>query len=381
MWRSVGRREIRQRGHGRGLAAPRRAPSAPSGAGMSRALLAVTLGAAWALVLALAVSSPASAHAATPRDSTGSLHIAVPTDANGGPAGPVGTYVMVVGSSLTPNGTYKMGVALKDAGCQGGYTDLGLNPLQANARGSLFESVRWPSSINNTGSSYYFCIQDLSGGGFVQSDSTFTVLGASPPSISVAHAQPTVGPGTPTPSTSRADNVYQYGESAEITGANFLPGGTNLAVYLATQPITNAKTLLSATPLQTIDGSTITSDSGGSFTATVKIQPPSQRTASYYLYVVSDDADTSVNARPSLEAERQIIVQPAPTPTATATATTPPPTATPKNQGGGGNDGGNIGGKRFAAIVGLGVLSVVLFIVGVILLASAATTPRAGQQR
>lgn len=342
-------------------------------------LLAVTLGAAWALVLMLAVSSPARA-AAPPRETTGSLHIVVPTDANGGPAGPVGTYVTVQGSGLTPSGTFKIGVALKDAGCQGGYSDLGVNPFQANARGSFAETVRWPSTINNTGSSYYVCIQDLSGGSYVQSDTTFTVLGASPPSISLAHAQPTVGPGTPTPSTPQSGNVYQYGESAVISGANFLPGGTTLAVYLTTQPITNAKSLSSAKSLQTTDGSAITSDSSGSFTATVKIQPSSQSTASYYLYVVSSDADTSTNARPSLEAARQIIVQPAPAPTATAT-TAPSPTPTIGTNGGGGGGGGNISNSRLAAIIGLGVLSVVLFIVGVILLASAATRPRPGQQR
>lgn len=363
------------------MATGRRSPAMYRVSRMPRTLLAVALGAAWALLLALAFSAPAHAQTATARDDSGSLRIVVPTSSNGGPAGPVGTYVTVQGGSLTPNGTFKLGVALQDAGCQGGFTDLGMNPVPADSSGGLLKTFRWPSSINNTGSSYYVCLQDLSGGSFVQSNETFTVLGGSEPAITLAHTQPTPGPGTPTPATTppQTGNVYHIGDYAQITGSNFLPGGTNLAVYLTTKPIISAQDLQSATPLQAIGG-TISSDDSGSFTATVQIQPPSATTAPYYLYVVSGDADAATNARPSLEAERQIRVQPAPTPTATATATSTP-AATPTVTGNGGGAGNGGGGTPKGAIIGLGIASVVLFIIGVILLASAATSPRPEQQQ
>lgn len=345
-------------------------------------LLAITLGAAWTLLLALAFSAPAHAQSATAQDDSGSLRIVVPSSSNGGPAGPVGTYVTVQGGSLTPNATFKLGVALQDAGCQGGFTDLGMNPVQADSSGSLLKTFRWPSGINNTGSSYNICLQDLSGGALVQSNETFTVLGPNAPTITLAHTQPTPGPGTPAPATtpSLPNSVYYAGDYAQITGSNFLPGGTDLAAYLTTKPITSAQDLQSATPLQTTGG-TISAGNDGSFTATVQIQPPSPNAAQYYLYVVSSDADATTNARPSLEAERQIRVQPAPTPTPTATATArPSPTATPTGNGGGNTAGGD-GKPPKSVIIGLGVASVVLFIIGVILLASAATSPAPGPEQ
>jgi hypothetical protein len=78
--------------------------------------------------------------------------------------------------------------------------------------------------------------------------------------------------------------------------------------------------------------------------------------------VSSDGSDTTP---PSLLAGQQVTVtMPAPTPTAT-TQTTTTPTATPASSGG-----------HIAAAVGLGGLSLLLFILGVVFLVSAAALPR-----
>lgn len=384
MRRSVGRRRVHQRNATGGAAAsdgqsrrPRRVATIP----WARLLLAGSIVASWTLVLALSGLVPATASAAA--QDAGALHIVVPSGASGNPSGPVGAFVTVQAGSLTPGGAYTLGVALQDAGCQGGFTAMDANAA-ADASGGFVKTFQWPSSAGDTGSSYYVCAQSQTDKSFVQSDQAFTVLGAHAPRIALSRPQATPGPGTPppliTPPTLPA-GVFYAGDSVQITGRYFLPGGTSLTAYLAAQPITSAQDLQSAIALKTPDGSSITSDANGGFTAVVTL-PTTVPSGSYYVYVVSDDSDAGTNAPPSLEASKQTQVQqaPTPTPTATSTPTAAAPTATPKT--GGGTSGTSTGGgnKPIGAIIGLGITSVVLFLVGVILLASAATTPRPEQR-
>lgn len=349
---------------------------------MLRPLLGGALAAAWALLLAFSVAAPVnSAHAAAFKDS-GTLNIVVPSAGNGGASGPVGTYVTVQAGNLTPGAGYKLGVALKDAGCQGGFTDINQSAT-ADSTGGFVATFQWPTSASDTGSSYYVCAQSQTDNSFNSSASAFTVLSARAPTVSIKRVAPPVGAGTPTSINSPQplpSGVFQAGDYVQITGKSFLPGGTALAVYLTTQQITSAQDVQSLTPLPAADGSSIGSDDSGSFVVVVQIPPQTQSPAQYYLYVASTDSDPTTKAPPSLEASKRILVEAAPTPTATPTNTpTAQPTATTPATSG--NTTGGNGGKPTGAIIGLGIASVVLFILGVILLASAATTPRPEQQR
>ena len=379
MSRSIGERNIRRRGQAN------RAGGLPGGSPATRAALrsrrlALALTATCAMLLALAVAAPAhSAHAATLHDS-GALRIVVPSGNNGSPAGPVGTYVTVQASSLTPNGDYKLGVALQDAGCQGGFTDLG-QTTTADSTGSIVTTFQWPESAKATGSSYVVCAQSQADNSFETSDSAFTVLSDKSPSIGIKRVAPPAGTSTPTASTPQPlpNGVFQAGDYVQITGRDFLPGGTGLAVYLSTQQIKTAQDVQSLTPLPTADGSSVSSNASGSFVAIVQIPAQTQSPSQYYLYVTSTDGDSTTKAPPSLEAYKQILVEPAPAPTATPT-NTPTPTVTATPATGGSSTGGTGGGKPTGAIIALGVASILLFILGVILLASAATTPRQAQR-
>lgn len=382
MWRSIGERNIRRRGQVNRAGGPPGGSLAVRAAVRSRRL-ALALTAPCAL-LALAVVAPAhSARAAALHDS-GTVHIVVPSGNNGSPAGPVGTYVTVQASGLTPNSGYKLGVALQDAGCQGGFTDLG-QTATADSTGSFVTTFQWPDSANATGSSYVVCAQSQADNSFDKSDSAFTVLSAKSPSIAVKRVAPPAGTSTPTAGSTQQplpNGVFQAGGYVQIAGRDFLPGGTALAVYLTTQQIKTAQDVQSLTPLPTADGSSVSSNGSGSFAAIVQIPAQTQSPAQYYLYVTSTDGDSTTKAPPSLEAYKPILVEPAPAPTATPTNTpTPTVTATTATGGGGtSSTGGTSGGKPTEAIIALGVASILLFIVGVILLASAATTPRQAQR-
>jgi hypothetical protein len=142
---------------------------------------------------------------------------------------------------------------------------------------------------------------------------------------------------------------------------------------LTSQPIKVKTDLVNA--LQQVSGTgSFSPDANGAFTATVQL-PGATDPGTYYLYAVS--ADGSDSAPPSLAAFKKISIveRPTPVPTATAKAHS---TAT----GGTGNNntgGGGIHIQNPTAVLGLGALSIILFVVGVILLASAAGTPRANR--
>jgi predicted lipid-binding transport protein (Tim44 family) len=88
-----------------------------------------------------------------------------------------------------------------------------------------------------------------------------------------------------------------------------------------------------------------------------------------FLHVVSSDG--TQDFPPALVATKQITIAQAPTPTPN-----PTPTITPNPAN---NQSGTNG--SMPAIIGLGVLSVVLFIVGVILIATVASSPSPGDNR
>ncbi|MGH7194747.1 MAG: hypothetical protein ACREJM_14605, partial [Candidatus Saccharimonadales bacterium] len=207
----------------------------------------------------------------------------------------------------------------------------------------------------------------------------YTVRAGSAPSITVKAAPATAsnGSGTQAPIPPQGPNQYYPSSQITITGRNFVPGGQPLSVYLSTQKITTLSQLQSAQQLQTTDGSPITPDNNGSFTATVTLPAaPGAVPGSYYVYVTSQDTQNGTTL-PSLIAGKSITIvqQPAPTPTVTVA----PPTATVRSTptGSGGSGGTSGGPQNLGVVIGLGVTSVLLFVIGVILLASAAAMPRA----
>jgi hypothetical protein len=203
----------------------------------------------------------------------------------------------------------------------------------------------------------------------IQSDQTFVLAGASAPAVTLKHvSQPTPEPGTPTP-VPQPNTRFYSDEQIVVSGTSFYTAGANVAVYLTRQPI-KVKTDL-VNPLQATAGS-FSPDAGGAFTATVQLAGATDP-GTYYLYAVS--ADGSDSAPPSLAAFKKISIAERPTPVPTATAKAHP-TAT-GSTGHNTTGGGSIHNPM--AVLGLGALSIVLFVVGVILLASAAGTPRANR--
>jgi hypothetical protein len=310
-------------------------------------------------------------------DSTATLSIFVPVpNSSGMSLGPVGTNVTITGSGFTASVSLQLGAATHDVGCTAsGFQPFSNLSVSTDSTGSFQTTFTWPATLANVGTVYYICTQDPSST-LTQSQTTFEVAGNESPAITGTKPVPgpTPGPGTPTLPTT----AYYPGSTVEIDGSNFLPGSTTIKAYLSASLISQPSDFTSAVQLTPVGGQPITSDTTGQVTATVQI-PGSQAPGSYYLYLVSaDGAASGQNAPPSLIAASTAIavqtVPPAPTATATTAAATPNTTPGGSSPGTGGTGGPGPG--KLAAIVGLGGLSVVLFILGVILLASAASLPR-----
>ena len=331
----------------------------------------------WLFVAAAASGAPA-AHA----QGTGSVSIIIPVPSGAATSGPVGANVTITASGLLPTDKYTLGYANATEGCSPGGHGPQIESATPNSDGSYSTTFTWPSAANSTETPYVICLSDVTLPAIppIQSTTTFQVLDTSAPKIELKHVTSSVGAGTPTPAP-QSDTSYYAGDVAQINGTHFAPGGlganTTLSAYLTTTPAKSFGDLTQGRQLNPTSGS-LTPDSTNSFVARVTLPDATVITSSaqYYLYVVS--LDGSSTALPSLVAFRQITVSPAPTPTPTATATsTRTAVASPSATPGGGTGGGK--SSNLGLIVGLGAISIVLFIVGVILLASAAGTPRGGQ--
>jgi len=306
-------------------------------------------------------------------DKKPSLHIVMPIPAGKGSTveGPVGTNVSVRGEGLTANADYQIGYARADFGCQTGMRSFdGVSPASAQQDGTLTATVTWPDSLNSIGSTYVICAQNASqlGEPVVQSDEPFRVDSAD-------HTQFTLKAVT-TSATDRAtatpqpDGTFFLGQQVAITGKNFLPAGSKLVAYLVTEQGSCPSDLMppKSTPLTTSAAITSQNDGNGGVTATVTL-PDNIPTGAYLIYLVSDNGTQTI--LPALVASQPITITPAPQPTATV-APRPTATATATTKTTSSN-------QPIGAIVGLGGLSVVLFIVGVALLASAAAMSRSGR--
>jgi hypothetical protein len=355
MGTSAERRGEREQGHTRRRGARPRS-------GVALALLSALLSGIW-----LFAGGIPSAHAS----GDGAIAILVPTpDATSNAAGgPVGTNVTIKLAG-TPGDTYKLGIATNDTQCVDGFQALDKQPVTLDTSGATNVRFIWPAAAGNVGTSYYICANDVTNSAAtpIQSDQTFVTAGTTPPQITLAVGPaPTNTTGTP----AVPGDAFYPGSAVTITGQGFVPATNNLIVYLTHTKFT---TLAEWTPdkkLATADGSPIQSDASGAFTATVNL-PQSLTPGGYYLYVATGDGlPDFLPALVAVSSKFNVKAVPTPVPTPTVKTTT--------SAGTGGNS--TTPPKPIAAIVGLASLSILLFIIGVILLASAATSaPRPGHQ-
>jgi hypothetical protein len=305
------------------------------------------------------VTTPSVTPTTTPPPST--LTIQTPAAAEG----PVGTYVTVAATGLTGGDTYQLGYALMELGCASGEQDLAPKlTAPALADGTLTQTFVWPRYLQSIGTAYFICLKDTTNttNPNVQSAQQFKVDAAQAPQITLT---PGPGPGGSTPTA--GTTTFVAGGQAMLTGQSFLPGSQPLKALLLKKQYQNPVDLMSSSVVQLppADGTTmIIADGSGNVTATL-VLPSSLANGTYWVYLVSSDG--SDKTPPSLLAGQKItVMKPAATPTPTASSTaTPHATATP-----------SLSPKRLAAIVGLGGLSLLLLIFGVVFLVSAAALPR-----
>jgi hypothetical protein len=296
----------------------------------------------WALLAALIVlgvlgMAPANAHA---QANSATLSITRPS------SGPVGAHIVGSAKGFSAGHTYSIGyVSPSLGGCTLNFTPVPDAPtFTIKSDGTATFTFVWPATDTGV---YAVCARDtadmLSN---VQSSNHFEVLGTTPPAIQVAPAPGDNG----TPPAS--DGTYYAGSQVQVTGTNFLPGGTTVGVFYSGVQ----------SELGTLLTTGINANTDGSFTATVKL--PDFRTGTLYLHAATLDSSSS-GLPPSLEADAQISVSPQPTatPTASPTAVVSPTTAsggnTPNSR-----DTGNGDAPRVVGIVGLSSLSVLLLALG-----------------
>jgi hypothetical protein len=299
------------------------------------------------------------------------LTIQTPTPNGPTSEGPVGTNVTVAGQGFTPTDTVVLGYASADQGCATG--EVSLNPSVSGpvgADGSFTLTFPWPAEAPSIGATYFICATDTTPAasgtptpaGPVSSTQTYKVDASQPPNITLT---PGPGPGGATPVP--GETSFTIGGQIALTAANYQPGGKSLKALLLKKQYSSAADLTgsSVVTLATADSSTqLMADTSGTVGATL-VLPSSLAEGTYWLYLVSGDGSPAVP--PSLIAGQQITVQtPAPTPTPSSTPT-PTASATPP---------GSSGGTPVAAIAGLGALSLLFLILGVVFLASAAALPR-----
>ncbi|HEU5347064.1 MAG TPA: hypothetical protein VFU63_00495, partial [Ktedonobacterales bacterium] len=328
----------------------------------------------WGLLIApmmvlLIVGSAQLAPTVRADSATGSMHVVVPAPStdNTTVQGTVGTNVSIASNQATANATYNLGWARRSTGCAGGFTPLtnGMTTVTADDGGNFTATFVWPDAAGHVGAYYLICAGDTANPlDMITADQAIQVLGSSPPTVALSQA----------PSSTHSGEAYDAGGPVEVQGRGFLPQGTQIAIFVTTRETFDPQDFQSGNALKTEDGSPITSDGQGQFTAIVTL--PTIVTGQLFLHAVSTDAVSSGQASfpPSLVATQTIHINQPPQPTPTVQ---PSPTATPATSGTGTKDTkGQNNGLRIAAIALLGVLSLILFIIGGILIASATIGPR-----
>ncbi len=318
------------------------------------------------VMMALLVMGSVSTARTARADSSGSMHVVVPAPSadNKTVAGPLHTNVSVSASQVTAGATYSLGWAKPSDGCANGFQgfDSGGASVTADNSGTFTATVIWPGAASDTTTQYLICARDTANPttNVITCDQQYQVLVAGRPHFAMAPVSKTKGTG------------YSAGGAVRIDGINFVPGNTSIDVFVTTSATFAAADFQPDLALKTQDGSPITSDAQGSFTAFVLL--PLSPTGQLFLYVVS--ADGAPNGPtpflPSLVVNHAILIgqaQPTPSAQPSPTAKVPVTQKTPKTTF-------PDHPRRIFAIALLGVLSLILFIVGGVLIASVALKPR-----
>jgi hypothetical protein len=315
----------------------------------------------WALMMALlvvgAVHTSPAAHA---DPSNGSMHVVVPVPSSDGKTvqGPVGAYVSVSASQATAGATYNLGWSNVTDGCASVFNPFtnGTLSVTADSSGSFTATFVWPDAAGTPGTLYLICASDTANPttDVITADQQFQVLGANAPHVTLAQA----------PSSTHPGKVYAAGGPVQVKGRGFFPQGTAVAIFVTPSANFSPSDYQPDNALKTEDGSSILSDGQGQFTTIVLL--PSTITGQLFLHAVSTDAVTNSQPPfpPSLVATSVIQIGP---PVATPTVA---PSPTPSQSTG--PAGTQDDTPRIVAIAGLGILSLVLFIIGGILVVSAA---------
>jgi hypothetical protein len=288
-------------------------------------------------------------------------------------SGPVEANVFAQGAAPAGDSVV-IGYAPQNVGCQSGFTPISGAQPSMQANGQFTVAFQWPDAANALNSEYYVCAEDTTASAIGQSTVLYRVDAASGPAISVQEVDnpnaPTPIPGTPTPApTAPAPNGKTYsGGFIQVTGENFTPGGQSVYIFLTPGAFApSSYNPDSALPAVSGDLRTATD---GSFQVVVRL--PADETGDLTVSAVSrDGTDTLL---PTLVASQRlsIIASPAtPTPQPTVSPTVAA-TATPDQ----GTKKRAPGPIRITGLIGLGMLSVILFIIGVGFLISASSMPK-----
>ena len=333
-------------------------------------LLAMLALAAWLLPLS-------SARAASMAPGSVTVDIQKPQAHGGVAEGPVGANILVQGA-IPAGDSVTIGYAPQTTGCQSGFLAVPNAQPTVGSDGNFTATFSWPTT-SDVNTEYYVCAQDASVSTIGQSNVLFRVDAGSAPAIQVQTVDnpnaPTAVPGTPTPApTATAPDGKTYsGGYVQVTGANFTPGGQNISFFLTPGPFSPSSYDPNAA-LKVVSGD-IRTASDGSFT--VVVQLPTGETGDLTLSAVSQDGTNQT--LPTLVGSQSlsVIVSPA---TPTPNPTISPTVQTTVTPGGTGNQNGNgPGALKITGLIGLGVLSVILFITGVAFLISASSMPKQPQ--
>ncbi|HEV2238001.1 MAG TPA: hypothetical protein VGR57_15175, partial [Ktedonobacterales bacterium] len=209
----------------------------------------------WALLAALVALglvgvAPARAHART-QGSSQTLSIQRPT------SGPVGAHIVGAAKGFPANHTYALGYESQSAigGCAVNFNSIpDAATFTIKSDGTATFTFVWPATDSGT---YNICARDTSPDFSTptQSNNHFIVLGTTAPAIQVTSAPGDSG--TPTPTS---NNTYYPGSEIQVTGTNFLPGGTTVGIFYSGVQ----------SELGTLLGSDINADTQGGFSTTVK---------------------------------------------------------------------------------------------------------------
>ena len=316
------------------------------------------------LLLLLVAGSVQTAGVAHADSSAGSMNVLVPVPQSDGKTvqGPVGTNVSISAGEATANATYNLGWATQSDGCASQITPFTDTPsVTADDSGSFTATFVWPDAAGSSGAIYLICASDsASPTDVITADQKFQVLSASAPAISLSQA----------PSSTHSGSKFAAGGPVQVQGTGFLPQGTQVAFFVTSRANFSAQDYQPSHALKTEDGSQVVSDGQGQFTAIVIL--PKVMIGQLFFHAVSTDAVISgqSNFPPSLSATSDIEVNaPQPTPTVKPSPTPKPQSVTPPAKK-------TDHTLRIVAIATLGALSIILFIIGGILIASSALGPR-----